>query len=146
MMMRIFLLIFAFCIFCASSTYADKVVWSGEVQSNGSPTHLIKLTLGKQYQIKVSGAINLGKWWQLGKPLADDACFEYNEETAPTFVNTLRNSMQISVCDGVYHSDHIYLSKPFIAAQNGIHFWICDTDYTDNSGALNVQVIELPHE
>ena len=146
MIMRIFLVIFTFCVFSICSSYADTVVWSGEVQASGYPTSLINLTLGKKYQIKVSGSVNLGKWWQAGKPLADDACFEYNDETVPTSVSTFRNSMQISVSDGAYHEDHSYLSQPFIAEQNGIHFWIYDTDYSDNSGALNVKIIELPLE
>ena len=123
---------------------AEHVVWSGEVSSNGNPTALVKLTPKKKYQIKASGEINLGKWWQLGKPLADDACYEYNELVEPRHVNTLKNSLQISLCDGTYHADHIYISKPFIADQGGIHFWVQDIDYNDNKGSLKVELIELP--
>lgn len=123
--------------------YSDTVVWSGKVNADGTPSKVVPLTLGKKYIIKVSGIVNLGKWWQQGKPLAEDACYEFNAELKPEKYNTFSNSLHISVCDGTYHADHVYQSSPFMAAQSGIHFWVYDTDYSNNSGSLDVQVIEV---
>lgn len=115
--------------FSFGSCYADEVVWSGEVKSDGSPTAPIPLILHERYQIKVSNPINIGKWVQAQETLANDACFEFNKEKSLQQIETLKNSQNISVCDGTYHTDHIYQSKPFVANQNRIHFWINDTDY-----------------
>lgn len=140
-----------FCILCSlysGIAWADITQWKGKIRSDGSKTALVPLTIGNSYQLKVSGTVNLGKWHQQGKPLGSDACFEYDlqNEISPTKMETFRNSMNISVCDGVFHPDHIYLSQPFIAAQSGIHFWIYDIDYSDNSGDLFVEVIELKNK
>lgn len=133
-----------FCFFCFSPVFADNVIWKGDVAADGTPSPVTKLVLEKKYQIKVSGAINLGKWWQKGHPLENDACYEFNEELPPRKLLSLKNSMNISLHDEAYHLDHIYLSRPFVAAQDGIHFWVYDNDYSNNSGAFHVEVIELP--
>lgn len=125
---------------------ADMTVWKGKVDSNGTPTSTVKLLLGKTYQFKVSGTMNLGKWRQAGLPLEDDACFEFNEKVPPKKTTGLQNSIGISVCDGNYHADHHYQSNPFKAIQSGVHFWIYDTDYENNHGALEVEVIQLNDE
>ena len=130
-------------ILCSGSMWADSVVWSGEVNSDGTPTVNIPLTLGKKYQIRVSGEMNLGKWWQQGKPLAEDACYEYNDLVQPIKLDTLKNSMNIPLDNTAYHPNHVYQSKPFVTAQSGIHFWIYDTDYNNNSGSLHAEVLEI---
>jgi len=124
---------------------AEKVVWSGKVDSNGNPTVPISLVLHHQYQIKVSGIVKLGKWKQGGKLLANDACFEYveGENREMVKVMSLRNSNDISVCEGKFHEGHIYQSLPFKAKQNKIHFWVFDTNYEDNYGAFDVEVTEV---
>lgn len=126
-----------------STLHADKIVWQGEVNSNGTPTPVIKLELGKTYQFKTEGTINLGKWWQDGKPLIEDANFEYNENVKPQPLATLKNSMNIPIGSDKYNADHIYFSTPFVAAQNAVHFWIYDTNYDDNSGSLKVQISQI---
>lgn len=141
-MKKIFLLLF-FSLFTFNNSYADKVIWSGSVSSDGDPTKIIQLEIGKEYQIKASGEVELGKWWQGGKKLINDACYEYNDKVAPSKLNTLLNSMNIEVCDGKYHSDHIYTSKTFKTKQSVIHFWVYDTDYNDNSGTFQVQITEI---
>lgn len=131
-------------LFCTSHLYGeDEVVWNGNVNADGEPTEIIKLTLGKKYRIKVDGTINLGKWKQQGKPLASDACYEYAAGIEPTKILNFKNSMNISVCEGNFHENHIYESEPFTAAQSGIHFWVQDSNYDDNSGAFRAYVIEL---
>lgn len=112
--------------------------------SDGSPTKAIPLVLKQQYRIKVSGFVNLGKWVQGGEALANDACFEFSKEKNTSQIETFKNSQDISVCDGKYHPNHIYQSIPFIAKQDRIHFWIYDTEYDDNSGSLQVQIIQIP--
>lgn len=129
------------CCFCFCSSYADEVIWKGKVHSNGTPTELINLKNHELYQIKASQFINLGKWMQGGEELANDACFEFNAKFTPNKNESLKNSQNISVCEGKYHDNHVYLSEPFTAKQNRIFFWIFDTDYDDNKGALEVEVI-----
>ena len=126
-----------------STAWTDTVVWSGNVSAKGTPTPVIQLVLGKKYQVKVSGTLNLGKWWQAGKQLEEDAFFEYNNAVEPFKLETLKNSLNLPLSDTTFHADHVYISKPFIATQTGFHFWISDTDYKGNTGALQVQVIEL---
>lgn len=128
--------------FCAQM-HAENVVWKGDVSSNGSPTHAIPLVMHKRYQIKVNGFVNLGKWVQNGEQLASDACYEYNAEKPTSKQESLKNSMEISVCDGQYHANHQYQSQPFVAEKNRIHFWVEDEDYEDNVGSFQVQIIEL---
>lgn len=124
----------------------DNVVWSGKVNSNGHPTSSIKLDLGATYKIIANGEINLGKWWQQKHPLANDACYEFSDLTEPpvrTKFSALKNSLNVSVCDGTYHEDHRYQSEPFTAVNSGIHFWIYDTNYDDNNGEMDVQLIKV---
>lgn len=128
--------------------HADNVVWKGEINADGTPTSAIKLEVRKRYQIKVSGFVNLGKWKQGGKNLANDACYEFDEE-GNTFqrVETIKNSHDITVCsDKKYHPDHVYQSEPFVAKQDRIHFWIYDTYYDDNSGSLKVEVSQVTED
>lgn len=130
-------------LFLFSHCCAEKVVWEGKVESNGTPSQKIKLILGEKYQIEVGGLINLGKWWKSGQPLIQDASYEFNAQAAPSHLISFKNSLNIPVGDGKYHPNHIYFSEPFIAVQSGIHFWIYDTNYEDNSGHLDVKVILL---
>lgn len=143
MMKRIFLLSSLFFMSFASIGYAEKIIWSGDVSADGKPTNAIRLTLRQEYQIRVSGFANLGKWIQNKEKLANDACFEFNKEGSTAKIATFRNSSDISVCDGKYHDNHVYQSEPFKAEQNKIHFWLYDTNYEDNTGALKVQIVQL---
>lgn len=127
----------------SAQTFAAKTIWEGKVQSDGTPTKPIPLTLRKEYQIKVSGFMNLGKWIQNREKLANDACYEFSSEKEVAKIDTLKNSQDISACDGTYHQDHVYTSAKFTAKQNRIHFWTYDTDYDDNSGSFHVEVIQL---
>lgn len=134
------------CLFLAFLSVAEgKVVSSLEVSSDGEPSKTTILELDRKYQIKVSGALNLGKYWQGSTVLANDACYEFvastGKMTSP--LKNFRNSFDINVCEGHYSEDHTYFSKPFVAKQNKIHFWIDDFDYTDNTGALHVEIIEV---
>lgn len=134
-----FILVF-FTTYCS----AETVIWKGEVSSDGTPTQAIPLQLHKKYQIRVSGFVNLGKWIQSGEKLANDACYEFNKETMTTKIVSFKNSNNISVCGENYHFDHVYQSNPFIAKQNKIHFWIYDTNYEDNSGSFQIEVVAIP--
>ena len=138
-----YLSIFFICFFISNYSFTDEVVWKGEVQSDGTPTSAIDLTLDKKYQIIVSGTINLGKWVEAGKPLASDASFEFNAPTGPTHLANIKNSNDIPMENGTYHSNHIYKSEPFVAKQNKIHFWVHDSDYSDNTGAFDVKIVEI---
>lgn len=121
---------------------ADTVVWSGVVQSNGTPTVAIPLELHKEYYIKASGYVNLGKWVQGGEKLANDACYEFNKEKSTAKFESIRNSHDVSICTGEYNPNHHYQSPTFTAKQDRIHFWVQDTMYQDNSGEFKVEVVE----
>jgi hypothetical protein len=117
-MNRLFAFFFTCAVLALGCCQANTVVWNGEVNASGAPSDSVPLVLGKKYMIKVSGIVNLGKWWQQGKPLAEDACYEFNAPSGPTHYRTFKNSLRVSVCDGKYHDDHTYQSEPFVAAQS----------------------------
>lgn len=137
-------LLFLMCLIGISHSHAaENILWSGEVKADGTPSSLITLKLHHPYQIKVKGFVNLGKWIQQGEELASDACYEFNKEHSTSKVESIKNSGDISVCDGHYHPDHIYLSQKFVAKQDRIHFWVSDHYYDDNHGAFQVEILEL---
>lgn len=142
--MKPLIYICTFLIFLSTSCQAENILWSGNVEANGNPTEAVGLELFKKYKIRVSGVINLGKWIQNREKLANDACFEFNPEEKTTKIMSIRNSMDISVCNNQYNSNHIYESPVFKAEQNKIHFWIEDSDYDDNSGSFQIQIIKDP--
>lgn len=130
----------------ATSAYCETIVWSGTVNANGTPSPLISLELHKEYIIKASGFVNLGKWIQNNEKLANDACYEFNNETSTAKVATLRNSIDISLCTGEYRPDHKYQSAPFSAKHDRIHFWVYDTTFEDNSGEFKVEIVQTSNE
>ena len=145
-MTRSFALICSAALLSIGSCFGQTVVWSGAINADGDPSPVINLDLGKSYKIRASGSMDLGRWWQGGKPLQNDACYGFNSMVEPQPIESLKNSLSIGLSDGKYHSNHVYESAPFIAIQSGIHFWIYDINYNDNKGALTVEVIELPTE
>jgi hypothetical protein len=116
----------------------DKQIWSGQVNATGQPTEPIQLVKGFTYYFTVKGTINSGT--VNGKSLLNDACFEYNSQGIPVDVGTLRNNLDITVCDNKYHTDHIYCSGKFESKGQAINFWIFDTDYSGNSGSLLLNI------
>jgi hypothetical protein len=123
--------------------FAEEIVWSGEVSSDGTPSKAINLNLDKKYQIIVSGTINLGKWVQAGKPLGEDASYDFNAPTGPRRVEIFKNSNDIALDDQSFNPNHIYKSEPFVAKQNKIHFWVHDEDYSDKVGNFDVKIVQL---
>lgn len=138
--MKRFITLTCLCAMVVCDAYAETLLWNGIVESNGTPTRPIDLRIGETYILRVSGKMNLGKWIKNEEKLANDACYEFSPSKAITKIETFKNSLGISVCDGSYHPNHIYESKPFKADQNRIHFWIYDTDYDDNTGVFHVQI------
>lgn len=130
----------------AASVYGETIVWKGTVSARGTPSPLISLELNKEYVIKASGFVNLGKWIQNNEKLANDACYEFNNDTNTTKVATLRNSIDISLCTGEYSPDHKYQSAPFLAKHDRIHFWVYDTTFEDNSGEFQVEIVKTSNE
>ncbi len=129
-----------------SLCFGDNVIWSGTVNSDGSPSKAIPLETGKQYQIKAVGAVKLGNWKKNGEELSSDPCYLFGSDPeSVTKTKSLRNSADIDVCDGKYHLNHVYLSFPFTATQERIHFWIHDSIYNDNSGTFSVEILEINH-
>jgi hypothetical protein len=141
--MKLFSSFFLFCLLAINFCFAEKVIWKGEVCSDGSPTKAVHLVLQHNYQIRVSGVIKLGKWVQEGEELANDACYEFGKEKHLEKYESVINSLNISVCTGEFNQKHVYLSHPFIARQDRIHFWVNDVYYADNQGCFTVEIIEL---
>lgn len=127
----------------SANCFAEKIIWSGEVNADGTPSEPVKLVVNHNYIIRAHNAVNLGKWVKQGEPLANDACYEFSKDNDPQKVDTLKNSLSIEICDGNYHSNHIYQSKPFKAAAEKIHFWVNDSYYDDNSGSFLLEVVEV---
>lgn len=132
--------------FISFSIYAaeEQVIWSGSVSADGTPSPNITLELGKRYQITVSGTIQLGHWLQNQQILTNDAFYQFNDRVKPSSSSSLKNSMNVPFTDNTYNPDHVYSSLPFTAFQSAIHFWIYDTEYADNSGALQIKIVKLP--
>jgi len=139
------ILLTAFLALLCTHASAENLIWEGEVNSNGTPSPFIELKLNQKYNIKVSGVINTNKWHQAGQNLGEDACFDFAEQLHPVANELIKSSLiDLDFCkDGLYHPDHVYESHPFVAKQSGVHFWVNDDDYTDNTGAFKVQVFEL---
>lgn len=136
--------LFSLCLFCLyfNTAQANTVVWKGPVDAKGHPTSPVELQSGKMYQLEASGTMTLGSWQQNGQPLMNDSNYEFNSTTSYPRIS-LKNSSNISLGDGTYHPSHIYQSTPFIADKDVIQFWIEDTDYSDNSGELQVQLTQI---
>lgn len=126
-----------------SSCFAEKIVWNGELSSDGTPSQAIPLDLDKKYQIIVSGVINLGKWVEGGVPMDEDAGFEFGGPNGPEHQPVFKSSNEMALDTKKYNPDHTYKSIPFVAKNSKIHFWIDDKDYSDNNGSLKVQVVQL---
>lgn len=140
-MLKIFALLYSLAFL--GNVFADNVVWSGAVSSDGSLSPYIKLIPGQLYQIKVTGTIAIGKWSKNGQPLVNDANYEFNAVGHPLFYPVLRNNLDITLGDGKYHPDHVYQSAVFTAPKDEIHFWIFTTEYSDNTGAFAVEVSQV---
>lgn len=132
-----------FCLCVTFSLSASDVVFEGKVHSDGTPSKTVSLDLLQKYQIRVSGFVNLGKWVKNREKLANDANYEFNQEGSTEKIASFKNSLDIPIGDGKYHADHVYQSEPFSPKQNKIHFWVYDTDYDDNSGEFNVEVLKI---
>ena len=115
------------------------------MKADGTPSAPVDLRLNEKYKLQVNGVIDLGKYYQEDTPLADDAVYEFISKTdkVTSPLKNFRNSFDISLSDEKYHPDHTYFSKPFVARQSRIHFWIDDIDYSDNIGSLQVNIIHL---
>lgn len=140
-MKRLFLTAGLLCSLMSLDCFAEKVVWTGEVHSDGTPSATINLNLDKKYQFIVSGTINLGKWVEAGVPMGEDAFFEFDGPNGPERQPAFKNSINVSLEDKTYQPSHTYKSMPFVAKNSKVHFWVDDKDYSDNKGSLQVKVV-----
>jgi hypothetical protein len=128
------------CLALAGTAFAvDRV----GVPSDGRPVTLDGLQVGGTYQLRVSGTMVFGRWPATGRTLQNDACFEYAAKGYPDPLTTFQNSFGVIVC-GPYRSDHTYVSAPFVAPSERLVLWVFDTDYRDNGGVLDVEIIPVP--
>ncbi len=127
------------CLALTGSAFAvDRV----SVPSDGRPVTLDGLEVGGSYQLRVSGSMTFGRWAATGATLRNDACYEYDAKGFPDPLTVFQNSFDVVVC-GLYRSDHVYLSAPFVAPSQRLVLWVFDTDYRDNDGALDVEIIPI---
>lgn len=119
---------------------ADALVWNGYVSAKGVVKGPIPLKLGETYYFKVGSNVHFGKWWKNGRSLKNDACYEFNAKGYPDPLPVFENNLRIPLCSGTYHANHSYTSALFTANNSSISFRIFDTEYSDNSGSMYVQL------
>ncbi len=123
---------------------AQQLVWSGSVDARGGAIAASGIEPGSRYVIRAWGQMYFGRWWQNGRDLWNDACYEFSAKGYPDPLPVLQNSWSVPVCGGLYQSSHVYVSGEFEApAGMPLSFWIFDTDYRDNSGWLTVEVYRV---
>ncbi|MBW6455611.1 MAG: hypothetical protein K0A98_06975 [Trueperaceae bacterium] len=113
------------------------------VPATGERVVLTGLRAGDVYQLRASGWMSFGTWWQNGRPLLDDACFEFAAKGFPDPLPVVANDLGLSLCDGGYRDDHVYLSQTFVAPSPQVVLWVIDTDYRDNAGSVLVEALWL---
>ena len=124
------------------TVFPDTVIWTGNVNSNGSRTPNIRLQNGRDYYFIVEGSVYFGKWRQNRQSLLNDACCEFNARPEPQYLPVFNNSLGAPFNNTAYRSNHVYRSKTFRAiGHQSICFWIFDPDYRDNRGSLRVRLI-----
>jgi len=111
--------------------------------ATGERVMLGGLQPGDVYQLRVSGWMSFGTWWQNDRPLLDDACFEFAAKGFADPLPVVANDLGLSLCDGGYRDDHVYLSPPFVATSPNVTLWVIDTDYRDNAGSVLVEALWL---
>ncbi len=117
----------------------QTLIWSGNIPGNGNRVGPITLTNGATYYVEVSGYIYFGKWWQNGRDLLNDSCYEFNARSQPAPMTILQNNLGIIYCSQ-YNPAHVYRSAPFISKGQPLWFWVYDTDYRDNRGSTAARV------
>jgi hypothetical protein len=118
---------------------AQTLIWSGNIPGNGNQVGPISLTNGATYYVEVSGCIYFGKWWQNGRDLLNDSCYEFNAHSQPTPMTILQNNLGIIYCSQ-YNPAHVYRSAPFLSNGQQLWFRVYDTDYRDNRGSIAARV------
>ena len=125
---------------------ADTLVWSGNVSSQGNSTQSIPMKSGERYYLSVKGSTYFGKWSENGAGLHNDACYEFRAKGYVDPLPVFSTNLNISVCDGRYRPDHVYFSEPFLSSGEPVRFWIIDTDHSDNSGHLFVELYRVDRQ
>jgi|GEM_PF-1566769 len=123
----------------SAALVGQTLIWSGNIPGNGNRVGPIALTKGATYYIEVSGFIYFGKWWQNGRDLLNDSCYEFNAHSQPTPMTILQNNLGIIYCSQ-YNPAHVYRSAPFLSNGQQLWFWVYDTDYRDNRGSIVARV------
>jgi hypothetical protein len=118
---------------------AQTLIWSGNIPGNGNRVGPISLTNGAKYYVEVQGYIYFGKWWQNGRDLLNDSCYEFNARSQPIPMTILQNNLGIIYCSR-YNPAHVYRSAPFLSSSQQLWFWVYDTDYRDNRGSIAARV------
>jgi len=111
------------------------------VPASGQPVVLGGLQPGGVYQLRVSGWMSFGTWWQNGRPLLNDACFEFAAKGYPDPLPVVANDYGLPLCGGSYRDDHVYLSPRFVAPTAQVTLWVVDTDYRDNAGGVLAEAL-----
>ena len=112
------------------------------VPASGQAVRIQGLTPGASYQLRISGWMTFGTWSVNGRTLQNDACYEFAAKGYPDPLPVLTNDAGVIAC-GAYAPDHVYTSAPFQAQASSMRFWVLDSDYRDNAGALLVELLPV---
>jgi hypothetical protein len=124
------------------ATAASAQTLAAYVPASGRPVHIQGLTPGASYQLRISGWMTFGTWSVNGRTLQNDACYEFAAKGYPDPLPVLTNDAGVIAC-GAYAPDHVYTSAPFQAQAASMRFWVLDSDYRDNQGALLVELLPV---
>ena len=112
------------------------------VPASGQAVRIDGLQPGADYQLRISGWMTFGTWSVNGRTLQNDACYEFAAKGFPDPLPVLTNDAGVIAC-GAYAPDHVYTSAAFRAQASSMRFWVLDSDYRDNSGALLVELLPV---
>lgn len=115
---------------------------SAYVPATGQTARVDGLVPGASYQLRISGWMTFGIWSRNGRTLQNDACYEFAAKGYPDPLPVLNSDLGTIQC-GPYDASHVYTSATFTAPSSSLSFWVFDSDYRDNSGALLVELLPV---
>ena len=125
----------------ANAQNRQLTIWSGALASNGGVIATTRLQHGQRYQVRIAGAVHFGTWKPTKRALKNDACFEFNSGRGAVSLPIIQNSHGLNFCARGYSARHVYQTQLIYGDGRALTLRVFDTDYRDNYGSFNVQVV-----